>query len=139
MKIAFLKSKKHIFNRVVSCWTRGPYSHCEVVFSDGMCASSSFLDHGVRFKRIDITSEDYDVLDVPNIDEAKVRQWFVDHLGQKYDVIGLLSPLTPIHETKYKWFCNESIGAAMGIPEPWRFTPNSFACVCEAMGGKWIE
>lgn len=139
MKIAFYKGRTKPFNIVVSWWTRGPYSHCEAVFSDGLCASSSFLDKGVRFKKIDLTPDHWDIIDIPDVDEAEIRAWFNLHLGEKYDVVGLFSVLTPIPENKHKWFCNESIGAAMGVSGPWRFCPNSFASLCEAMGGKWIQ
>lgn len=139
MKIAFYKGTTKPFNWVVSKWTRGPYSHCEVVFSDGWCASSSFLDGGVRFKYIDLDPNHWDIIEVPNIDETMVRQWYIDHVGQKYDVRGLAAVLTPIPEDKIRWFCNESIGAAIGLTNPWRFNPNSFASVCEAMGGVWIK
>jgi hypothetical protein len=97
------------------------------------------LDGGVRFKIIEFDPEHWDIVDIPGVDEAKVRSWFNQHLGDKYDVRGLAAVLTPIPQNKYKWFCNEAIGAAMGITDPWRFSPNSFASLCEAMGGEWIE
>lgn len=139
MKIAFYKAKTKLFNKLVSWWTDGPYSHCEVIFSDGMCASSSFLDGGVRFKSINIDYLHWDIIELPNIDENAVRNWYTNNLGKKYDVLGLLSVLSPVKDDKNKYFCNESIGAAMGIRDPWRFSPNSFSVLLECMGGKWIS
>src|SRR3546814_7608950 len=39
-----------IYSRVTRLVDGGPYSHCELVFSDGLSASASFIDGGVRFK-----------------------------------------------------------------------------------------
>ena len=50
MKIALYKGTlpgwRGWISRLVRFADRGPYSHCEVVFSDGMCASASWLDGG---------------------------------------------------------------------------------------------
>lgn len=139
MKIAFYKGTSKPFNWIVSKWTRGPYSHCEVIFKNGHCASSSFRDGGVRIKTIILDPERWDLMEISNIDESVVRAWFGAHYGQKYDILGLAAVLTPVKEDKDRWFCNEAIGAAMGVKDSWRFTPNSFASLCEAMGGKWIK
>ena len=59
VKIAMYKGRKRVFNRLVSWWTRGPYSHTELVI-DGVCYSSSFLDKGVRKKAIELDPENTD-------------------------------------------------------------------------------
>ena len=33
-----------VYSRLVRLVDRGPYSHCELVFSNGLSASSSFID-----------------------------------------------------------------------------------------------
>lgn len=146
MKIAFYKGRKRLFNRFVCWWTRGPYSHCEVVF-DGfrgldvpvLCGSSSFMDGGVRLKVIDLKPEHWDILDVPAVDGLRALDWFHAHLRAKYDVIGLLSTSLPVPERPGRFFCNEAIGAGVGLPEPWRYTPNSFAHLVTLLpGSKWI-
>lgn len=63
-----------LFNRAVRWWLHGPYSHTELVFSDGMCASCSWMDKGVRLKAIEIHADKWDVLSLPpHIDEAATR------------------------------------------------------------------
>ena len=55
MQIAFYKAKFGNFtDKIVSAFTFSPYSHCEMVFSDGICASASLRDGGVRFKYINL-------------------------------------------------------------------------------------
>lgn len=147
MKIAFYKGRKRLFNRFVSWWTSGPYSHAEAVFDgfrglDGpvLCGSSSFMDGGVRLKMIELAPDHWDILDVPALDGTQVLNWFHDHLKAKYDIVGLLSTSCPIKQSGWRYFCNEAIGTAGGLKEAWRFNPNSFARICELLpGSAWIR
>jgi hypothetical protein len=146
MQIAFYKGRSRIFNRFVSWWTSGTYSHCEAVFELGhglsgpvLCWSSSWMDGGVRPKVMVLDPEHWDVIDVPAFDEATVLHWFLEHDRDGYDAIGLLSTSSPIRQSQRRWFCNEAIGTAGGLKEAWRFNPNSFVRICEALGGTWIQ
>lgn len=142
MKIAFYTGSRRLFNKLV-CWKmRGPYSHVEAVIEDGgnglaLCASASFSDGGVRFKQIDLRSGNWDVIDVPSIDAARVAQWFAWHEHEPYDVRGLVNFILPVGHNPEGWFCDEALLDAMGMREAWRFDPNSMARVCELLGGKW--
>lgn len=127
MKVAFYKGTRPgiagIYSVGVRTWTRSPYSHAEIIFSDGMAASSSFVDGGVRFKRIAFDPEHWDFVDIAG-DESPVRQWFVDHEGKAYDLIGNAGFIIgPIRDGSDKWSCAESIADALGYPEPWRYSP----------------
>ncbi len=113
-----------LFNRGVRVWDRTPYSHGELIFSDGMSGSSSFVDGGVRLKKIIYSSDRWDFFKVEGKDEATARQWFIDHAGQPYDVAGITGcVIGPIPEDKNKSFCTEAIMAALGYSDPWRFRP----------------
>lgn len=127
MKLAFYKGKKRLFNKLVSWWTRGPYSHCELLFSDGTSASSSFIDGGVRYKRILYNDSNWDFIELgPQFNEAQARLWFDSHLGCKYDVVGLVGfVFRRVADDRNKYFCNESILNALGFYDAWRFDPNS--------------
>jgi hypothetical protein len=147
MRVAFYKGQKRAFNRIVSWWAAGPYSHVEAIVDDAgdlagpvLCASSSFLDGGVRIKEILLDPEHWDVMDVPAFDDAQVHAWFEAHLGDGYDLIGLLSTWAPVRQDKDRWFCNEAVGTAGGLREAWRFNPNGFAVVLERLpGSRWIR
>lgn len=157
MKIAFYKGKQRLFNRFVSWWTQGPYSHCEAVFSEEdvwnpakpmLCASSSFMDGGVRFKDIALDPEKWDVIEVPAIAGWKVRKGFRElldwrKLGRRkprYDILGLLSTSLPVPDVDGWYFCNEVVGDRSGLKEAWRFNPNSFARAVELLpGSRWIQ
>ncbi len=119
-----------IYNRLIRWWDNGKYSHCELIFSDGMAASASFLDGGVRFKQIDFDPARWDFIDLPADLETVARQWFTKHQGSGYDVIGNLRfALDFLPDNKNKWFCSEALAAAIGIAEPWRLGPNGLAAV----------
>ena len=127
MKVAFYKGKKRLFNRLVCYWLRGDYSHCELVLQtspDGvsLCASSSYLDGGVRTKTMVLDPDHWDVVEV---DRSAIPEiWLRVHKGDRYDVLGLLGFVWRRQTgNQRKWFCSEAVAAMLGFPEPWRFDP----------------
>ena len=127
MKIALYKGKKTITDKLISWWDRGEYSHVELVFSDGLCASASPRDGGVRLKPIDLSPDKWDVFEIHAFDEASARAWFESRAGSKYDFLGVFGFVFRAQQDKTKWFCSESVLAALGFKDTWRFTPNSVA------------
>jgi hypothetical protein len=127
MKVAFYKGRTRLFNRLVSWWLRGPYSHCELVLDtiDGYshCVSSSFMDGGVRIKGIRLDPDHWDLVDVGG-DKRKALAWLREHEEEGYDVLGLLGfAWRPEAGDTRKWFCSEATAAILGFDEPWRFDP----------------
>lgn len=127
MRIAFYKSTRPglpgIYNRLVRWWTRSDFSHAEIVFSDGMAASSSFADGGVRFKRIAFDPAHWDFVDIAG-DEKAARRWYAEREGRAYDVMGNVGfVLGFVPDGQDKFSCAESVAAALGYAEPWRYSP----------------
>jgi hypothetical protein len=115
-----------LYNRAVRRWTRSAYSHVEIVFSDGVAASSSYMDGGVRFKQIGFSSDDWDFVDLPSWLEPGARAWFQLHEEDKYDLLGNLHfVLSPVGNDKDRWFCSEAAAAALGFPDPGRYDPGT--------------
>lgn len=141
MKIAFYKATRPglegIFNVLVRWWTKGPYSHCELIleeYLDGtvLCGSASQLEGGVRLKRMALNPERWDVLTAPLGNRETALGWFKQHQGAGYDYLGLLGFLArPVTGHQRRWFCSEAVGAALGLAESWRFCPNTLAALCE--------
>ena len=140
MKVAFYRATRPglsgIYNSLVRLYEGGPYSHCEIVFSNGDSASSSFMDHGVRFcgdayghPRINFNNGKWDLFDLPDELEQGAREWFKAHEGQAYDLRGNFRFLWPWfnRDSRNKWFCSEAVLAAVNVPEPWRFGVNATA------------
>lgn len=131
MKLACYKGKRGgtagFFDAAVRWWTRGPYSHVELVFSDGMSASSSMRDGGVRFKEIEYHPDRWDFIEVDG-DEECARAFFTERLGQGYDYFGLFGFVwRPHNGAASLWWCSEIVTAALGMKDPWRFCPNTLA------------
>jgi hypothetical protein len=126
----------------VKWWFRGDFSHVELVFGEpredgkSLCWSSTFLDGGVRAAWQDISNDDWVVVELPN-DPAKEQYalaWFEAHRGLPYDVRGLFGFLVRrLPDDQKAYFCNESVGAALRVFEPWRQDPNSFYSVAEVL------
>ncbi|MBF0802890.1 MULTISPECIES: hypothetical protein [unclassified Neisseria] len=136
MKVAFYKGTlpgwRGWFSRLVRFADRGPYSHCEVVFSDGLCASASWYDGGVRFKRIDFNPEHWDFVEVCSglKHETSVRDWFARRRRERYDLRGSLGVVfRPVKGSPRRWFCSEAVACALGFPEPHRISPNLLAAL----------
>lgn len=109
-------------------FTISRYSHCELVI-DGRCFSSSARDGGVRSKQIDLESGHWDLFPIDG-DEAKVRAWFRQHDGQKYDWRGVFAFMGPdLRLVRWwlddagRWFCSEACAAALGLHSPETYDP----------------
>ena len=117
-----------IQNRLGRFIDRGPYSHTELLFSDGLSASASFIDGGVRTKPIGYSSVgSWDFLPISDPAgeiEKRALKWFLEHNGLKYDVWGNIRFATNFaRDSPDKWFCSESCLAALGFPEAFRYGP----------------
>ena len=115
-----------IYNRAVRAWERGSFSHCELLFSDGLSGSASFMDHGVRIKAIDYAPDRWVTIDLPGHLEEFARQWFTTHQGVAYDLMGNVHLVVGfLPQSKSKYFCSEALMAALGYPNAWRLGPNA--------------
>lgn len=134
------------YNRLVRAYEAGPYSHCEIVFSNGDSASSSGMDGGVRFTgdgrafpRIDFSNGNWHLLPLPGELEAGARAYFVAHEGWSYDYRGNVRFLYPFgnRDSKLKKFCSEAFIESIGVREGWRFGVNASAAVAQRLGAAW--
>lgn len=129
MVVAFYKGRERILNRLISWWTRGKYSHVELVLDNGISISSSFMDGGVRYKRIDYNPDNWDFIEVgPVTDDIKMM---ADSLiGMKYDLRGILGfVIRSVADDRKKMFCSEAVMHLLGYDEPWRFSPNTASII----------
>ena len=138
LKAAFYRGTRPglagIYNRLVRWWTKSPYSHVELIFYDGvkcaggLAASASNMDGGVRTKVIDFDLARWDFIELPDELAERAWQWFRDHDGAPYDLVGNLQfVLAPVPHSQTRWFCSEAVAAALGIPDPWRYSPGTLA------------
>jgi hypothetical protein len=138
MRAAFYKATRPgwrgIYSWLVRKVDRGPYSHCELIFGDGLSGSASWMDGGVRAKRIEYDAGKWDFIELPDHLEAEARLWFGKHDGQGYDLLGNLRFVWwLVRESQKDWFCSEAMAAALGHLEPWRHGPNGLAAVLRSV------
>ena len=117
MKIIFYKAEHGTFaDKVISLFTRSKYSHCEILFSDGVCASSSPRDGGIRLKSIQI-GDHWDVFElIGRYDEDAIKYWFMTNLGDSYDWLGAFGSVLSLDLTSEdKKFCSYSCAIVLGL------------------------
>lgn len=137
MKLAFYVGLDTIGDKLVKVLTGSDITHCELVFSDGMCFSSRY-NRGTEFTK-------YFNLDNPNIwmimdlpwiseeQEKRIREFCYQEEGCQYDWLALvLGRLNPMHNHPEKWFCSEICSHVLkqytkGLNDFW-YTPGRLYC-----------
>lgn len=115
-----------IYSIAVRCWTRTPYSHCELQFSDGMSGSASFQDAGVRLKHIDYNPDKWDFIDLPIEWEESIRKKFNSKVGLSYDLLGNFGFIFPaLNNRDDRYFCSEIVAECLGLEKPELFSPGT--------------
>ncbi|MBE2895561.1 hypothetical protein HPC38_01555 [Pasteurellaceae bacterium HPA106] len=133
------KSPKALMMRL-SDWltrklTKGQYSHCEIAVlrDDGQycCRSSSIRDGGVRQKVMPLDMEKWDLIPLAMNEERvlQIVQFYYRQQGKKYDWWGALGVVLKCRQNPEKYFCSEFCAQALGLNEPWRFSPNDLAAI----------
>jgi hypothetical protein len=107
LRVAFYTSSKGFYESLISIFAGIP-THCELLFSDGLCFSSSNRDGGIRFKKIDLNPDKWLIINVPKANESQARA-YCEYLAEQnsgYDYLGILLGWLGIH-SKRRWFCSE--------------------------------
>jgi hypothetical protein len=126
-KVAFFKGPENLFGNLIRLWELGPYSHCEMIFSDGMTGAATAPD-GVTVSSKHYNDADWDYIYLPLELESYARAWFEDHKGKAYDYTGDLHfVLYFIHPSKDKWFCSRAVADALGWANASSYGPNKLA------------
>jgi hypothetical protein len=117
----------------------GIVTHCEAIHaehSDGTVtiASASLRDGGVRPKRTALTPGNWIIADVPVWEVDRSIDWFAVHDGELYDWRGALATVLPGAGVWNRWFCNEAVGASLGLEAPEIFGPHQFAAMALTLG-----
>jgi hypothetical protein len=113
MELWFRRAKRNWLERIIAWRTIGPYSHVEAVL--GPWAWSAVPGQGVRRIPLnELNPADFDKIRVSRLDERAVEDWFLEHEGETYDVVGLLELAAgkPSSDPR-AWYCSECCCQAM--------------------------
>ena len=128
VRVALYKAPGRFFDKLIKLWTcpwsdkfngswRDAYSHCELVFSDGLWFSADARTGKVRFAKIieDPLKWDFTEVRLDTFAENKVRRWCERQEGKGYDYLGvfLAAGLYLGIEDPDCWFCSEICTAAL--------------------------
>lgn len=132
VKLALYKGKG-VFpgSYLIRFWNNSIYSHCELVI-DNLCYSSSLMDRGVRAKKINLTAQDWDLIDLPWADEQKIKEHYEKTKDDFYDVWGLIGSqiFNKRSDSVKAAFCSEWCAAALELPNPETYSPHTLGDMC---------
>ena len=131
---AFYKGRGGFLSGAITrWWDSGPYSHCELVFSDGTWATSYSHKGVVLWRRDDFKPDDWDFIELPANLEEPARSWFEIHKGKSYDYVGLVRfVLDFLDPSRDKWFCSRACADALSIEDGWRWGPNGLSAIIKS-------
>ena len=76
-----------------------------------------------------LPSAKWDLIALPDSVGDRLHSLWDETQGQGYDLPGALGVVFWLPENRRRWFCSEWVGAALGLPESWRFSPNDLAAI----------
>lgn len=117
MKIAFYKARHgNLYDKIISIITLSKYSHCEIVFPNGECWSSSSRDGGVRCKFINLDNH-WDVFNInKSFDQSTIKNWFLDNNQDSYDWFGAFGSTIRLNSSsENKKFCSYVCAIVLGL------------------------
>lgn len=131
IQLAFYKAKGDWQDKVIRIWTKGPYSHVELIM-DGYMYSSSPADGKVRKKPHVVDDSMWEYVNIPNLEVKHILEFFDLTKNEKYDYMGILGFIIPLKDRTNDWFCSEWCSNALKISgyekmyklEPSKLSPN---------------
>ncbi len=122
-QLALYKASGTRLDRLIRWRTGSIYSHVELVIG-GSWYTSSPRDGGVRRREIVPKPGHWDFVPVDVDAERIIRLWAATD-GEGYDWLGIVGHAIgiPRIHSYGRWTCSEWVAEAMGLPNPWRWTP----------------
>ncbi len=140
IRVAFRYNDSRLFARLVCLVQGGDSAHCEVsmrcVSDVHECVSASWVDGGVRVKRMALPADKWRIYEMPG-DAADAQTWADHHRGAPYDWLGLLGFFVRrIPGFPNAWFCSEASASILGLQDPHRYDLALLESVCQRFGSR---
>lgn len=151
MRVLLWKGQAGFVGRMIRLKSGSPYTHAELLFSDGDRFRINSDVHAEFYRPKDAPKwrvEDWDCVELDGGDEAAVRTWCTGEIGTQYDWRGILFcqlfPWGWHHEDR--WFCSELCVAALQAGKfaqvegmkPWYISPAKLGVELQERGGRLI-
>lgn len=98
-------------------------------------ASASLREGGVRAKYATLDPANWLAVEVPCWDAKRSLDFILAHVGEKYDMRGAVATVFLSGQDADRWFCNEIVGASVGLISPDIFGPAQFMALALSMPG----
>ena len=129
IKVAFYKGKGSWYSKLIRWWTKGKYSHTEIIIDGYQYSSVECI--GVRKKK-HTPSDEWDYVTLYDLNVNNILSFFDITNACKYDKIGILGFIIPFKDRTNEWFCSEWCSNALKISgykpmwnkEPSKISPN---------------
>lgn len=128
MKLALYDNRKwyDLGAMLIKWWTSSSYSHCELIIGND-CFSSSIIDGGVRklpVSQVMHNDEHWETVDI--LFENNALEFFKKTEGTPYGWSDIVKrQIFNIRGSDYGFFCSEWCSAALGIPNPSMYSPET--------------
>jgi hypothetical protein len=124
IRIAFYKGRGSWHNRLISWWTKSPYSHAELILPDGITwiSISPFVNCKVTARpKVDYASDEWDFIsfEITAQQHKTILKFYDQTAGCGYDWFGMfLSQFLPFHiKQRNRWYCSEWIAYALMLSD----------------------
>lgn len=111
LHLAFYKGRETWVAKLICLLTRSPYSHCELVFRDGMSFGIKNPTDKTTFFQMTYPVDKWDLIPLTWItaeQETCIRHFCQQTTQSKYDIWAmLLGWWCPASDNPNKWFCSE--------------------------------
>lgn len=139
LRVAFRYNDDRLFSRAVTWLRGGDSAHCEISHEwrgeFHTCTSASFMDGGVRQKRIQLSPDKWRIYEIPQMRQTDVLEWFYQHHLKKYDIVGLLGFVwRRIEGSGRRFFCSEACADILRLPTPHLYDLRLLESVCARFG-----
>lgn len=126
------RQSERICSRLLAWWQRCDYSHCAIVrewSAEGLLLTDATLRHGVSTRWVPMQPWLWELW-VLDGDEAAALARADVHVGEVYDWLGLLGFIWRRIKgmTAAQWCSELVMGAAVQMPDPWRWDVAHVAC-----------
>lgn len=132
MQLAFHIGKTKL-DRAIQVVTRSPYTHVEMVMSDGMWFTSSHFEKGVVGRKYEPEGV-WEYVDV-EADEEVARHYLEALVGMPYDYLGVARFVFPgVPHSHDRWFCSELTACTLKVcgrnlkKKPQHYSPGGLHC-----------